>query len=324
MNHSVTQSSFATPCTTFDAGIDSDFFPIPPDTTSFPQFSLTVTSSPLWFYCRQKGHCGVGMVFAVNPPANESFEAFQTNAIATANNHISNTSATIFNTLPAVSSSSEATSIVTIRSGTTGVPLPTTKAEVSDKLIIGATIGGLAVVGAIFLAFFCFWRRKGGFVQATSDFSIINSPSKLQPFTLTLSSPTTRVIDWPIHKYQVSPTTTANLTNIPLPVIKQPRSTLLIATERTDHSQPLSPFAENSPGLGTTQPAATFPIEFSPLSPSELTSEQMVTLRTLHSLEVPAADITAVMERMRVGQVDSTTSGDLVEKRPPSYDAIGI
>jgi len=36
-------------------------------------------TAPIWAYCRQSGHCGQGMVFAVN--ANESsaksFEAFQ-------------------------------------------------------------------------------------------------------------------------------------------------------------------------------------------------------------------------------------------------------
>jgi len=86
-NHTVTQSTFAAPCenmTTPTAGIDSGFMPVAAGTTSFPQWSFTMTnaSAPLWFYCRQTGHCEQGMVFAVNPTAAKSFAAFQAAAKA--------------------------------------------------------------------------------------------------------------------------------------------------------------------------------------------------------------------------------------------------
>jgi len=86
-NHTVTQSTFAAPCqimTTPAAGVDSGFMPVPAGTTSFPEWSFTVTnaSSPLWFYCRQTGHCQQGMVFAINPTAAKSFAAFQAAAKA--------------------------------------------------------------------------------------------------------------------------------------------------------------------------------------------------------------------------------------------------
>jgi len=86
-NHTVTQSTFAAPCqimTTPAAGVDSGFMPVAAGTTSFPEWSFTVTnaSSPLWFYCRQTGHCQQGMVFAINPTAAKSFDAFQAAAKA--------------------------------------------------------------------------------------------------------------------------------------------------------------------------------------------------------------------------------------------------
>jgi len=86
-NHTATQSSFGAPCqalastsTSGQVGFDSGFMPVSSNATSFPTFTIQVNdSAPIWTYCRQSGHCGQGMVFAVN--ANESsaksFEAFQ-------------------------------------------------------------------------------------------------------------------------------------------------------------------------------------------------------------------------------------------------------
>jgi len=88
-NHTVTQSTFANPCQNLtnpdgSTGIDSGFmFVNATNVTSFPQWSFTLNnaSAPLWFYCRQTGHCEQGMVFAVNPTAEKSFNAFQANAM---------------------------------------------------------------------------------------------------------------------------------------------------------------------------------------------------------------------------------------------------
>jgi plastocyanin len=71
-NHTVTQSSFGDPCrklqftsTTGQIGFDSGFVPGAADGSA--TFSVTVNdTSPIWVYCRQTGHCGQGMVFAVN------------------------------------------------------------------------------------------------------------------------------------------------------------------------------------------------------------------------------------------------------------------
>jgi plastocyanin len=86
-NHTVTQSSFAAPCkpltdktTGTRIGFNSGFFPVVANTTEFPTWSLTINdTTPIWAYCAQSGHCGSGMVFAVNSDesSGQSFAAFQ-------------------------------------------------------------------------------------------------------------------------------------------------------------------------------------------------------------------------------------------------------
>ncbi|OKL59243.1 hypothetical protein UA08_05730 [Talaromyces atroroseus] len=82
-NHTATQSSFAAPCEKLAGGVDSGFMPNL-DNTLNPaptiRFQVT-TTSPVWIFCAQTGHCGMGMVFAINPTAEESFEAFRVAAM---------------------------------------------------------------------------------------------------------------------------------------------------------------------------------------------------------------------------------------------------
>jgi len=86
-NHTVTQSTFGTPCTRQSAtAFDSGFMPA--NASSQPTFTVTLdeqtASVPLWFYCKQKNpvsHCNKGMVFAVNPTATKTFAQFKENAI---------------------------------------------------------------------------------------------------------------------------------------------------------------------------------------------------------------------------------------------------
>ncbi|KAI0453168.1 Cupredoxin [Xylaria acuta] len=82
-NHTVTQSTFAAPCDPMAGGMDSGFQAnkdnavVPP-----PQVAMQVmTSDPIWFYCKQTGHCGKGMVFSINPTAEKSQSIFQAMAI---------------------------------------------------------------------------------------------------------------------------------------------------------------------------------------------------------------------------------------------------
>jgi len=81
-NHTVTQSSFDSPCSPLANGFDSGFMPVGADqTTDFPVAQLTVgQTTPIWVYCRQTGHCQSGMVFAINP--GEKLAAFKAAATA--------------------------------------------------------------------------------------------------------------------------------------------------------------------------------------------------------------------------------------------------
>jgi len=84
-NHTVTQSTFMTPCAMMPMGSDTGFNQVvAAGATTFPTYNYTVaTTSPLWFYCRQGTHCQQGMVFAVNPTANETYATFQAKAMST-------------------------------------------------------------------------------------------------------------------------------------------------------------------------------------------------------------------------------------------------
>lgn len=85
-NHTVSQSSFATPCTANPNGVNSGFQFIPANTTVFPVWSFTVSNdtTPIWFYCAQAPHCSLGMVFAINPTAQKTFDMYHANALASA------------------------------------------------------------------------------------------------------------------------------------------------------------------------------------------------------------------------------------------------
>ncbi|KAH8106878.1 Cupredoxin [Cristinia sonorae] len=92
-NHTVTQSTFTSPCSNMtnpdgSLGVDSGFQAVPAGATQFQQWTITVNnaSAPMWFYCRQANHCAQGMVFAINPTAAKSFDAFQSAAKATGSN----------------------------------------------------------------------------------------------------------------------------------------------------------------------------------------------------------------------------------------------
>jgi len=89
-NHTVTQSSFAEPCTkqfntaTNEAGVDSGFMPVATNATEIPTWTIQVidASAPQWFFCNQATHCNSGMVFAINAPATgaKTFEAYVSKA----------------------------------------------------------------------------------------------------------------------------------------------------------------------------------------------------------------------------------------------------
>jgi len=90
-NHTVAQSTFASPCQPASGGFDSGYIFVPAGTTEFPTWNLTITngSQPIWFYCAQRvgaaavggPHCFAGMVGSINAPATgNTFATFQSAA----------------------------------------------------------------------------------------------------------------------------------------------------------------------------------------------------------------------------------------------------
>ncbi|KAF8162963.1 hypothetical protein B0H34DRAFT_693568 [Crassisporium funariophilum] len=84
ISHSVTQSSFASPCTYLAAssnssgGFDSGL-------QQASKFTINITdTNPIWFHCKQLTHCGtLGMVGSINAPSTgNTFDAFKSNAMA--------------------------------------------------------------------------------------------------------------------------------------------------------------------------------------------------------------------------------------------------
>ncbi|KAH8100608.1 hypothetical protein BXZ70DRAFT_938030 [Cristinia sonorae] len=90
-NHSVTQSSFAAPCSPLEGGVNSGFMPVAANVTEgFPTFTITVNDTkPIWVFCDQaadtpNSHCGAGMVHAINcgpDGAPNSFTNFKQSAL---------------------------------------------------------------------------------------------------------------------------------------------------------------------------------------------------------------------------------------------------
>lgn len=88
MNHTVTQSTFDKPCVKKADGEDSQFKPsqldrLDPESKEAEDPSLiwdyqVADMEPTWWYCKQRtgGHCGKGMVFAINPTAEKTFAKF--------------------------------------------------------------------------------------------------------------------------------------------------------------------------------------------------------------------------------------------------------
>jgi len=91
-NHSVTQSTFTSPCVKASStAIDSGFMPA--TTTPQPTFTITLNpttaSAPLWFFCAQTNpanHCHAGMVFAINPTQTKTFAQYQATAKSSGSN----------------------------------------------------------------------------------------------------------------------------------------------------------------------------------------------------------------------------------------------
>lgn len=137
-NHTVTESTFAKPCNkkTADAP-DSGFMANTNNTVvPAPTWEYTVTSTdPTWWFCRQRTgtHCGKGMVFAINPTAEKSFDLFKMAAIS-----INGTAAATGTPAAAITATPVGTVTLVAGSsaGATGTAAPT--ALVTDSAVISS------------------------------------------------------------------------------------------------------------------------------------------------------------------------------------------
>jgi len=91
-NHTVTQSTFADPCTqsknatTGELGLNSGYQAVAAGATQFPVWTIQIAeTTPIWMFCLQGKHCANGMVFSINAneSSDKSFAAYKARAQAT-------------------------------------------------------------------------------------------------------------------------------------------------------------------------------------------------------------------------------------------------
>jgi len=210
-NHTVTQSSFAGPCTPLEGGFDSGFMPVAANQTdNFPTYTITVNdTTPIWVYCKQAAntpasHCGQGMVFAANcgvAPAANSFANFKAAALA------------IGQSLAAAASSASAaagsygTSATSTAAATTSTG-SSTAAPVTHQVIVGGnntlTFSPSEVVAAIGdIVTFTFQTKNHSVAQSSfatpcsplaggfsSGFQFVNSTTDFPSYSYTVNATT--------------------------------------------------------------------------------------------------------------------------------------
>lgn len=133
-NHTVTESTFDHPCVKLDDGIDSGYQPIV-NTLNPSDFSFNVgQNTSQWFYSKQAGECGQGMVFALNPTNEQTEIKFQLNAVA--------------------------------QNGTSTDKSSGTSTGVKVGASIGAVAGAATIAGLIF---FLFRRRRQNSLKSAND-----------------------------------------------------------------------------------------------------------------------------------------------------------
>ncbi|KAF8990466.1 hypothetical protein BDQ17DRAFT_367840 [Cyathus striatus] len=156
-NHSVTQSTFESPCTPSPANISSGFI----HANSHKRFwtykvSHKAARAPVWFYCQQtnpKNFCHAGMVFAINPRL--SYPAFLQAAMTSSSN-----SSAIALSNSTASSTLTSNSVSPTASESTGTESrSTTKKDI--RLKIGILVGGICLsVITCLVAFLVYWRWR--------------------------------------------------------------------------------------------------------------------------------------------------------------------
>ncbi|KAA1471232.1 hypothetical protein DENSPDRAFT_837180 [Dentipellis sp. KUC8613] len=153
--HSVTQSSFANPCTPLQAsgsqpaGFDSGL-------QASKQFTIQITddSVPIWFFCKQVTHCGLGMVGSINAPAsgNNTFDAFKAAAVAIGSNEQTvQDNGPVTGGVNAVATATPANTVSASGASTSGGSSSGSSSDAS-KLAASGIFGIVALVAALYSA----------------------------------------------------------------------------------------------------------------------------------------------------------------------------
>jgi plastocyanin len=138
-NHTVTQSSFAGPCTHKDGGFDSGFHPVGADVAvpDRPTFTVNVNDTqPIWVFCNQasgtpNSHCGAGMVHAINCGADGALNSFT---------NFKKAALDIGDKLKADAQNPPPSSSWTADYGTTTIPPAPSPSLVTDTITLGTDI----------------------------------------------------------------------------------------------------------------------------------------------------------------------------------------
>ncbi|KAF7372674.1 hypothetical protein MVEN_00130700 [Mycena venus] len=154
-NHSITQSTFQSPCQPVEGGFDSGWVEILKNSTAgvFPEWNLTITNNavPIWFYCKQLipiAHCIAGMVGVINvKPGVSSLAAFQA-AAAKAGSVGQGQNGLVGSGASAAAEPSIQSDIATLHIGPSAAPGGAITLGVSFNLftIVGGVLTGTAMV----------------------------------------------------------------------------------------------------------------------------------------------------------------------------------
>ncbi|KAJ7648462.1 hypothetical protein B0H17DRAFT_1103221 [Mycena rosella] len=181
--HTVTQSTFASPCVRLAGGFDSGFAGRGANFSNpAPVWSLRVTnaSEPIWFFCQASiptSHCESGMVGVINPPSIPMYQQFVSAAklvtvtpkpspsfLASGQGAIA-TNSPMPTSAPLSSGSSlsflaSSTPTNTPTSSPDGLPTPTTQSSGTNRgLIAGCTVAGVVIVLVLIVLGMFHYRR---------------------------------------------------------------------------------------------------------------------------------------------------------------------
>ncbi|KAG9045723.1 hypothetical protein FS837_005771 [Tulasnella sp. UAMH 9824] len=155
-NHTLTQSTFANPCSPMAGGVDSGYMPVAADATTFPVFSFRINEvTPLWFYCAQGNHCQSGMVMAINvntssPNTFDAYLAKATGSAASASGSAAPTTQTASAAASVTSAAAAATS-GTSSTGATGAPAGNGAGHLASVSVASFALTAVGVIAGLAL-----------------------------------------------------------------------------------------------------------------------------------------------------------------------------